>query len=712
LPAAPPVAEPPLPFIAPPAFPPPVVALPPPVPAVVDAPPLPLGISVPALPPPVPLLPELLVVSPGSLAASSFDDEPHAASIADKARISERMVAPFLWRSVPPTPEQVYSVFRLWLYTHPMAATQRQIRRARKWAKPPPPPLPAWHGLLAPVAANAFGELDISVALWISGDHWSPFHVVASVIQFEHQHGVGPARWAHDARSFAEVYRTRKLLLREHAGFYDLFVPVLDADSIPGVLVAGPFALSRPSSADILKRWHDLTGSLGRVSDPSFVDYVAATLSTLTLEGSAYDSFERLLRCFAGLVDDRVAPQKLFAQAQELRAELAELRLPDRMWATTRLLLDERTSRTWALRAGSDLHTMGMKQTPEHVLVGLLRGRDDEPDPVDDLIRRDSFQRKAAELAQEVGSIGACPVGDHGVAFVVDHKGPRVRARSALVDLAGGATRLAHSLGFGLHVGVSQADDSGATLPTRYRGALWAAEKALANRVAIAHGEPRRERSTEILRELRAEIGHSLAEHPSLLVPRFDRYVEAVLAHSGYRFERARAELYAGLERLTEPLLSAGFLDRKSHREMFAALEERSESARTVSELVAACRTLVLDIKNAVSNRTAAQQDRGTRRAIAFMKEHASEPLTVAQVAHVAGFGPDHFCRLFKRDEGITPERYLMRLRVERAKSMLSHTALNLESVGKLSGFQTRNYFHRVFKRAVGLTPTEFRERG
>jgi AraC-like DNA-binding protein len=565
--------------------------------------------------------------------------------------------------------------------------------------------------LLAPVAANAFGELEISVALWIAGDHWSPFHVVPSVIQFEHQYGLGPARWAEDGRSFAEVYRTRKLLLREHAGFHDLFVPVLDADSIPGVLVAGPFSLARPRSADILKRWHDLTGSQGRVSNPSFVDYVAATLSTLTLQGSAYESFQRLLCCFAGLVDDRVAPEKLFDEAQELRAELAEIRLPERMWQTTRLLLDERTSRTWALRAGSDLRTMGMKQTPEHVMVGLLRGRDHEPDPVDDLIRRDSFQRAAAELAQDVGGVGACPVGDHGVALVVDHKGPRGRARSALVELANRTTELARRFGFGLHVGVSQADDSGAMLPTRYQGALWAAEKALANQTAIAHGEPRRERSTEILRGLRAEIGHSLAEHPSLLLPRFDRYIEAVLAHSGYRLERARAELGAGLERLTEPLLSAGFLDRKSHREMFTAMEEHSESARTVSELVAACRALVVDIKNAMSDRTAAQQDRGTRRAIAFMKEHASEPLSVAQVAHVAGFGPDHFCRLFKRDEGITPERYLMRLRVERAKSMLSGTSLNLESVGTLSGFGTRNYFHRVFKRAVGMTPTEFRER-
>jgi AraC-like DNA-binding protein len=590
-------------------------------------------------------------------------------------------------------------------------AVRRPAQRQRIWAKPAPPPLPPWHGLLAPVAANAFGELGITVALWITGDHWSPFHVVPSVIQFEHEHGVGPQRWAHDTLSFAEVYRTRRLVLRQHAGFYDLFVPVLDSNSIPGVLVAGPFSRARPQSADVLKRWHDLTGSQGRVGDPAFVDYVAATLSTLTLAGDSYASFERLLCCFAGLVDDRVAPEQLFAEAQEMREELAEIRLPERMWETSRLLLDERTSRTWALRAGSDLRTMGMDQPPEHVVVGLVRGRDNEPDPVDDLIRRDAFQRASAELAQETGGVGCIPVGDHGVAFVIDHTGPRARTRAALVDLAMRATSLARRFGFGLHAGVSQAGNTAATLPNRYRAALWAAEMALSEGIAIAHGEPQRERSAEILRELRAQIGHSLTERPSLLMPRFDRYIEAVLAHSGYRLDRARAELDAGLERLIEPLLAAGFLDRKSYSEMFASMEGRSESARTVSELVAACRALVTDIKNAMTDRTGAHQDRGTRRAIAFMKEHSGEPLSMGQVARVAGFGPDHFCRLFKRDEGITPERYLQRLRVERAKHMLSVTSLPLESVGKLSGFQTRNYFHRVFKRAVGMTPIEFRER-
>jgi len=106
-----------------------------------------------------------------------------------------------------------------------------------------------------------------------------------------------------------------------------------------------------------------------------------------------------------------------------------------------------------------------------------------------------------------------------------------------------------------------------------------------------------------------------------------------------------------------------------------------------------------------------ARQDRGTKRARAFMDEHFSEPLTLAKVARVAGFAPDYFSKLWKREEGTTFELYLQSLRVERGKQMLRGTSLSVEGIRKLCGFRTRNYFHQVFKAKVGVTPTRYREK-
>ena len=92
------------------------------------------------------------------------------------------------------------------------------------------------------------------------------------------------------------------------------------------------------------------------------------------------------------------------------------------------------------------------------------------------------------------------------------------------------------------------------------------------------------------------------------------------------------------------------------------------------------------------------------------MREHLDEPLTLAQVAKVAGFAPDYVSRIFRRDEDITFERHLHELRIARAQQMLSRTSLSVDGVGKLCGFRTRHYFHRAFKRSTGTTPLAYRK--
>jgi YesN/AraC family two-component response regulator len=202
------------------------------------------------------------------------------------------------------------------------------------------------------------------------------------------------------------------------------------------------------------------------------------------------------------------------------------------------------------------------------------------------------------------------------------------------------------------------------------------------------------------------------AQHESLLSPRFDRFIEAVLTHSGYRLEPVRAQLDAGIERLAEPLLATGALDEKSFDAMSTALEQAVENANTVSAVVSLYRTLVSDVQSAIQTPTRSRRERGTRRAVAFMREHAGEPLTRAQVARAAGYAPGYFGKLFSRSEGVTFERSLRQLRVARAKQMLSGTSLSIDSVSQLSGFKSRIYFHRVFKQATGTTPVEFRHSG
>jgi two-component system response regulator YesN len=96
-------------------------------------------------------------------------------------------------------------------------------------------------------------------------------------------------------------------------------------------------------------------------------------------------------------------------------------------------------------------------------------------------------------------------------------------------------------------------------------------------------------------------------------------------------------------------------------------------------------------------------------RALAYVREHLCEPLTLARVARVAGFAPTYFSRIWKEDQGTTFERRVLELRLEHAKHALAGTELSVGRIAALSGFKCRTHFQQVFRRATGTTPGRFR---
>ena len=354
------------------------------------------------------------------------------------------------------------------------------------------------------------------------------------------------------------------------------------------------------------------------------------------------------------------------------------------------------------------LASFGLKRAPRHVIAGLLFEHSTKGDPVDNIIRSDSFQRACVGLAKKQGGLISGRIGTHGVTFLIDSRDTGTRLETMLLDVVSRASTLARRFGFSFHAGISRST-SADSLAARYHQALSAAEKALSQKVAVAYAEPRPERSGRDLRELRAKLGQGVGQEPTLLSPRFDRYVEAVLLHSGYHVETVRRHLEAGLERLLEPLSYVGAFDAKTFEEMWASAERAVDGASTIVDVVSPYRQLVADIGDALQNATSARHDRSLRRALEFIRDHLSEPMTVAQVASAAGFAPAYFSKLLKRKEGVAFEGYLRQLRITRAKQMLADTPFGAERIAHLCGFGNRTYFHRAFKQLTGVTPSAYR---
>jgi transcriptional regulator GlxA family with amidase domain len=69
------------------------------------------------------------------------------------------------------------------------------------------------------------------------------------------------------------------------------------------------------------------------------------------------------------------------------------------------------------------------------------------------------------------------------------------------------------------------------------------------------------------------------------------------------------------------------------------------------------------------------------------------------------------FSRAFHRETGVTPGSFVELARVDRAKALLESSDWPLARVAERSGFATLHALHRSFRKRVGITPGEYRER-
>jgi AraC-like DNA-binding protein len=93
-----------------------------------------------------------------------------------------------------------------------------------------------------------------------------------------------------------------------------------------------------------------------------------------------------------------------------------------------------------------------------------------------------------------------------------------------------------------------------------------------------------------------------------------------------------------------------------------------------------------------------------------FVLAHAEEPITLAQVVRHVNVDRFYFCRLFKKATNMTLTEYVARVRVEKAKTLLSNPSLRISEIVFAAGFGSIPQFNSVFKRIAGMPATEYRE--
>jgi len=100
----------------------------------------------------------------------------------------------------------------------------------------------------------------------------------------------------------------------------------------------------------------------------------------------------------------------------------------------------------------------------------------------------------------------------------------------------------------------------------------------------------------------------------------------------------------------------------------------------------------------------------GIVKSLLFMGDNLAQPLSLDTLAGQARMSKYHFCRSFKRHTGTTPRQSLACMRIERAKSLLRSGHVTISMVADEVGFGDGSALARHFKKATGMSATDFRK--
>ena len=100
----------------------------------------------------------------------------------------------------------------------------------------------------------------------------------------------------------------------------------------------------------------------------------------------------------------------------------------------------------------------------------------------------------------------------------------------------------------------------------------------------------------------------------------------------------------------------------------------------------------------------------GLAKSLRFMWEHCHEPIGVEDLARTASMSVRSFHEAFAKHLGRSPGNELHRIRIERAKKLLTDASLKLDSIAELCGYQSSNSFWVAFKHATGISPKQYQK--
>ena len=172
-------------------------------------------------------------------------------------------------------------------------------------------------------------------------------------------------------------------------------------------------------------------------------------------------------------------------------------------------------------------------------------------------------------------------------------------------------------------------------------------------------------------------------------------------------------------ERASQIELMDNFGTRDPHieelvRRLFAELREDDPGNRLCAESLATELAVHLIRNYSSASRTAASSFSmfpryKLQRVTDYIQDNLREELTLERISQTLSMSPYHFAHAFKQAVGLAPHRYVVKCRIDRAKSLLRDTDLSVTEIAHQVGFANQSHFSVAFHKLTGQTPRRYR---
>ena len=140
----------------------------------------------------------------------------------------------------------------------------------------------------------------------------------------------------------------------------------------------------------------------------------------------------------------------------------------------------------------------------------------------------------------------------------------------------------------------------------------------------------------------------------------------------------------------------------------FRALFERFDSRGTFErqELACALERILLEAARSAANEKRGERLLGT--SLKYIHDHYSSRIRIPELASMENLSNSRYVALFTSSVGMSPMSYIVELRLRYACDLLENTDMSIKEVAALSGYDDPHFFSKLFKKHIGVSPSEY----